>query len=165
MRVEENNVGERAPAAGAPLLLRGMRFYNRLLHVFLGFSLVVASLLALWIFAYDVYSAIFTPRGLLEGFLHALGTLLILWTISELISTEVRYLGGQRVQVAVFVDVAIAAALRKLLIGDIEGLGIEAKLVNLAALVALGALRWFLTCGVPRGDRYEAPSAERKETR
>lgn len=154
---------ENPQVGGAPLLLRSMRFYNRLLHVFLGFSLIVASLLALWIFAYDVYSALFTPRGLLEGFLHALGTLLILWTISELISTEVRYLGGQRVQVAVFVDVAIAATLRKLLIGDIEGQGLEAKLVTLAALVALGALRWFLTCGAPRAaDREEAPVAERK---
>ncbi|MGQ9755640.1 MAG: phosphate-starvation-inducible PsiE family protein [Desulfotomaculales bacterium] len=128
-------------ADGAPLLLRSMRFYNRLLHVFLGFSLIVASLLALWMFFYDVYGILFLGRGLLEGFLHALGTLLILWTISELISTEVRYLGGQRVQVAVFVDVAIAATLRKLLIGDIEGDGIEVKLVHLAALVALGLLR------------------------
>ena len=149
-------------ADGAPLLLRSMRFYNRLLHVFLGFSLIVASLLALWMFFYDVYSILFLGRGLLEGFLHALGTLLILWTISELISTEVRYLGGQRVQVAVFVDVAIAATLRKLLIGDIEGDGIEVKLVHLAALVALGLLRWLLTVGVQRAEKEEAPATDRR---
>lgn len=45
MSTEINRMPENPPAAGAPLLLRGMHFYNRLLHVFLGFSLVIASLL------------------------------------------------------------------------------------------------------------------------
>jgi len=143
--VQGNSSPETSTGGRTPLLLNCMRFYNRLLHVFLGLSLIVASLLALWIFARDVYGAVFAQHSILDGFLHALGMLLILWTVSELISTEVRYLSGQKVQVAVFVDVAIAALLRKLLIGDIEGLSMEVRLVNLAGLVALGILRWALT--------------------
>ncbi|MGO0122067.1 phosphate-starvation-inducible PsiE family protein [Desulfothermobacter acidiphilus] len=122
------------------------RLFNRFLHLFLGVSLVLVAGLTFWIFFRDIYYALVNPDQLIYGLLHALGTLLILWTISELIATEIRCLGGERVQVAVFVDVAIAATLRKLLIGDIENSSVEAKLVNLAALVVLGIVRWALTC-------------------
>lgn len=131
-----------------PVFLRGMHLFNRMIHAFLGISLVVIAVLTLWLFMREVCVTLISKQKLVEGLLHALGTLLILWTVSELITTEIRYLAGHRLRVAVFVDVAIAATVRKVLIADIEQLNMEVRLFHLAALVALGLIRWFLTCAV-----------------
>jgi len=131
-----------------PLFLRGMYLFNRVIHSFLGISLVVIALLTLWLFMREICVTLIYKQKLVEGLLHALGTLLILWTVSELITTEIRYLAGHRLQVAVFVDVAIAATVRKILIADIEQMSLELRIFHLAALVGLGVIRWLLTCAV-----------------
>lgn len=74
-----------------------MNRINRSLHLVLGSALVIGSLMVLVLFISDVYFA-FTHRTLAEGFLHALGSLLILWTFSELLNSEIRYLKGGRLE-------------------------------------------------------------------
>lgn len=130
-----------------------MNRINRSLHLVLGSALVIGSLMVLVLFISDVYSA-FTHRTLAEGFLHALGSLLILWTFSELLNSEVRYLKGGRLEVAVFIEVAIAATIRHVLISGAEAPDFEANLLTLGRLLILGAVYWLVSVSQTRGEPH-----------
>jgi uncharacterized membrane protein (DUF373 family) len=125
----------------------------------LGAALMVGSLMVLVLFISDVYFAI-TRRTLAEGFLHALGSLLILWTFSELLSSEIRHLGGARVEVAVFIEVAIAATIRHVLITTTEPFDVQSSMLTLGRLFVLGAVYWLVSVSQPKVEREGASGAE-----
>ncbi|HLG22745.1 MAG TPA: phosphate-starvation-inducible PsiE family protein [Candidatus Manganitrophaceae bacterium] len=140
----------RAPQVESPLL-QLMKRFNRGLHLMLGLALVIGSLMALALFAHDVYSA-FALRTLVEGFFHALGSLLILWTFSELLNAEIRYLGGGRLEVAVFIEVAIAATIRHVLITTTEPFDLQSGFFTLGRLLILGAVYWLVSVSQRRQE-------------
>jgi uncharacterized membrane protein (DUF373 family) len=131
-----------------------MNRINRSLHLVLGIALVIGSLMVLVLFISDVYFA-FTHRTLAEGFLHALGSLLILWTFSELLNSEIRYLKGGRLEVAVFIEVAIAATIRHVLISGAEAPDFQANLLTLGRLLILGAVYWLVAISQTRGETQQ----------
>lgn len=59
-------------------------------------------------------------HNLVHGFLHALGTLMLLWSISALISAEIRYLNGSKLLVETFVEVVLVLFLRKLIVLPVQ---------------------------------------------
>ncbi len=87
---------------------------NGLAHLFIGLGLAGAVVMFTWLFVVDVERA-FRAASLAQGFLHALGTLLLLWTVSALISAEIRYLRGNPLTVDTFVEVALVVIVRKLI--------------------------------------------------
>lgn len=137
-----------------------MKRFSRALHLILGAALVIGSLMVLSLFISDVYSA-FTHRTLVEGLLHALGSLLILWTFSELLNAEIRYLNGGPVEVAVFIEVAIAATIRHVLISTTEPLDLQANLLTLGRLLILGAVYWLVALSQRTGEPQAAQPARR----
>ena len=72
-----------------------------------------------WLFFEDVKQAA-TAHNLVHGFLHALGTLMLLWSISALIQAEIRYLLGSKLEVEAFIEVAMIVVLRKLIVMPVE---------------------------------------------
>lgn len=135
---------------GESLALLFMRRFNRGVHFALSVSLVIASLMVVILFVADVIAA-FTNKTLISGFLHALGSLLILWTFSELLNSEVRYLRGGKIEVAVFIEVAIAATIRHALISTAEPVDVPSSLMTLGRLLTLGAVYWLMSTGARRG--------------
>lgn len=129
----------------ANVLLRNMMRFNRGLHLLMGVALVVTAVMALGLFLYDVYSA-FTTRSMISGMVHALGSLLILWTLSELLDAEIHYLRDGMFKVAIFIEVSIAAIIRKILILSAEGLNnLTEEALYLTALLVLGVVYWLLS--------------------
>lgn len=120
-----------------------MKKFLRLLHVVFGFALVITVVMTLVIFATDIYH-IFTKNNLANGTIHALGTLLILWTLAELLSSEIRHLRGEKIKVTIFIEVAIAAFVRKLLITSTEGISLQDASVYIISLLILGIVYWLL---------------------
>ena len=94
--------------------LRAMAWINGFAHLVLGLALAAAVLLFTWLFVDDVLTA-FRHDNLAQGFLHGLGTLMLLWTVSALITAEIRYMRGKPLNVDTFVEVAIVVILRKLI--------------------------------------------------
>lgn len=131
-------------------ILSLMKRFSRGLHLMLGVALVIGSLMVLVLFLSDVYSA-FAQKTLAEGFLHALGSLLILWTFSELLNSEIRYLKGGRLEVAVFIEVAIAATIRHVLISTAEISDFQTNLLILGRLLILGVVYWLVAVSQDRG--------------
>lgn len=124
----------------AERLVRGL---NLLLVV--GLLLMAGGITGL--FVEDIYEA-FT--GTLEtGVIKALGSLLILWMMIELLHAEIRYLRGGQFQVVVFVELALVAFIRKLFIAALEKTDPLNFGLLLAGLLVLGVL-FFTTQKRPR---------------
>lgn len=119
--------------------------FTRFLHVFFGLALIITVLITLAIFFSEIISVFTTGTNLANSMVHALGTLLILWTLSELLQSEIRHLRGEKIQVTIFIEVAIAALVRKLLILTTEGINVTQGGLYLASLLILGIVHYLLT--------------------
>jgi len=87
---------------------------NHLTHIVISLALVSATALLAALFFYDIYLAI-QGHSLIKGFLHALGILLLLWTMVELINTELDHLRGGAIDVAIFIEVALVVVVREII--------------------------------------------------
>ena len=96
-----------------------LRWTSGFAHAVISLALVAATVIIAIFFFHEVYAAIKVP-SLIKGFLHALGILLLLWTMVELISTEIRYLQGERIDVAVFIEVALVVVVREIIMLPVE---------------------------------------------
>jgi uncharacterized membrane protein (DUF373 family) len=99
--------------------VRAMIWLNGFAHIVIGLALAIAVLMFAWLFFQDVRQAA-TTHNLVHGFLHALGTLMLLWSISALIQAEIRYLLGSKLEVEAFIEVAMIVVLRKLIVMPVE---------------------------------------------
>jgi uncharacterized membrane protein (DUF373 family) len=100
-------------------LVKALRAFNHFLHVLLAIALVMASLMVLWEFVMAVAHAI-QMNQLAHGFLQALGTLFIVWTLSSLISAEINYVQNGVFHLVVFIEVAMITLLRQLIVEPVK---------------------------------------------
>lgn len=101
------------------VLIRALRWFNGLLHVVLAIALVAASAMVVWEFFTEAWAA-FQQDQLAQGFLHALGVLFIVWTLSALISAEIDYVRTNRFHLRVFLEVAMITLLRQLIVRPVQ---------------------------------------------
>jgi len=88
-------------------------------HVVISIALVLATLLLTGYFFLQVWEAL-SVHSLIDGFLHALGILLLLWTMIELMQTEIGFLRGEPIDVTVFVEVALVVVVREIILLPVE---------------------------------------------
>ncbi len=101
------------------LTVRAMLWLNGFAHIIIGLALAISVLMFTWLFYEDVRQAA-SAHNLVHGFLHALGTLMLLWSISALITAEIRYLLGSNLEVETFIEVAMVVVLRKLIVLPVQ---------------------------------------------
>jgi hypothetical protein len=97
------------------LTVKAMLWLNGFAHIAIGLALATSVLMFTWLFFIDVRNVAYN-YNLAQGFLYALGTLMLLWSISALISAEIRYLMGGKLLVETFVEVALVLFLRKIIL-------------------------------------------------
>jgi uncharacterized membrane protein (DUF373 family) len=100
-------------------LVKALRSFNHFLHVLLAIALVMASMMVLWEFVVAVVHAV-QLNQLAHGFLQALGTLFIVWTLSSLISAEINYVQNGVFHLVVFIEVAMITLLRQLIVEPVK---------------------------------------------
>jgi uncharacterized membrane protein (DUF373 family) len=113
---------DQLPQEFAPLnkiAIRAMLWLNGIAHIVIGLALATSVIMFTWLFFLDVRDAAYA-HNLVHGFLHALGTLMLLWSISALISAEIRYLNGSKLLVETFVEVVLVLFLRKLIVMPVQ---------------------------------------------
>jgi hypothetical protein len=113
---------DQLPQEFAPLnriAIRAMLWLNGIAHIVIGLALAISVIMFTWLFFLDVRDAAYA-HNLVHGFLHALGTLMLLWSISALISAEIRYLNGSKLLVETFVEVVLVLFLRKLIVMPVQ---------------------------------------------
>ncbi len=101
------------------IAIKAMLWLNGFAHVIIGLALAVSILMFTWLFFIDVKEAAYA-HNLVHGFLHALGTLMLLWAASALISAEIRYLRGHKLLVETFIEVVLVMFLRKLIVIPVQ---------------------------------------------
>lgn len=110
------------PKEFAPLnriAIRAMLWLNGFAHIIIGLALATSVIMFTWLFFLDVRDAAYA-HNLVHGFLHALGTLMLLWSVSALISAEIKYLTGSKLLVETFVEVVLVLFLRKLIVMPVQ---------------------------------------------
>jgi uncharacterized membrane protein (DUF373 family) len=116
-----------------------VRFAERLLHgfnLFLTIGLLVLALGVLFLLGHDIFKAV---TGNLEyGVIRALGSLLVLWMMIELLNTEIKHLQGGKFHVRIFVELALVAFIRKIFVASFESKDPISFMLLLGGLLVLG---------------------------
>ncbi len=90
----------------------------------------------------DIYE-IFTGR-LEQTIITALGSVLILWVMLELINTEIAHLRGGKFKISVFVGVALVTTIREVMIATLKHDTIEFIVALVASVLVIGIIYWLV---------------------
>ena len=101
------------------IAVKSMLWLNGFAHIIIGLALATSVVMFTWLFFLDVQKAAYA-HNLVHGFIHALGTLMLLWSISALILAEIRYLLGSKLLVETFIEVVLVLFLRKLIVLPVQ---------------------------------------------
>ncbi len=109
-------------------------------------GLMFLAVFVIALFGMDIYH--FFHGDLAHSLIAAMGDLLILWTVLELLNSEIKFMLSGELAVSAFVSVALAATIREALVVSLEhGKPIEFKL-GIGALILIlgivyGIVKWF----------------------
>ncbi len=85
-------------------------------------------------------------RGSREaGLAAALGSLLVLWLMIELLDAEIDRLQGGEFKFNLFVGVALVAFIRKVLVASLTHESLQTELIYLGGILILGVIFWLVT--------------------
>lgn len=113
------------------------------LNIILVMALIGISIGVIGMFIGEIYG-LFTGSDPITGILSALGTLLIIWVMIELMSTEIKYLKGSRFEIEIFVSVALVAFIRELLIASLGEEAYFKLAILLAGILVLGVVYYLI---------------------
>ncbi|WP_448588462.1 phosphate-starvation-inducible PsiE family protein [Thermocrinis sp.] len=126
------------------VLIENIRRVSWFFNAFTVFTLTIVGLfLIVWII-YEVFLILSGKLALEKGGLSILGSILILYAISELLSEEIRHLRGSTLSLKVFVGVALAAVIRKVLIVSLSPEKVEELITLSLVILSLGAVFWLI---------------------
>lgn len=118
-----------------------IQWSERLMHglnLVLMIGLVAMTVGVVALLGSDVYYALTTD--LQNGVIKALGSLLILWIMIELLHTQVDVLRGGKFRVRIFLELALVAFIRKLFVASVEGKDPVSFSLLIGATVILGII-------------------------
>ena len=126
------------------LLLRNVRKVSWFFDYFIISVLAVVGVFIIFWIVYEVYLISVGSLPLERGGLSVLGSILILYAVSELITEEVRHIKGSILSLKVFISVALAAIIRKVLIVSLSPEKITELMTLSVVLVALTLSFWII---------------------
>ena len=119
-------------------LIRMTERFTYGLNLILVLALAGVSISVVALFVWDIVHIF---RGDIEkGILSALGSLLILWMMIELIDNEIKTLKGGRFNILVFIGVIIVALIREILISTLRHDALETQVFLAGTLLILGVV-------------------------
>lgn len=112
------------------------------MNMVLVFSLILITLGVVGLFFYDLWSLV--AGHISKGILSALGSLLILWVLIELMNAEISHLKGGKFNISVFIGVALVAFIRDLMIATLKHENTSAAYYLVATILVLGFVYWLV---------------------
>jgi len=125
-------------------LINWMERFTHGLNLVLAIALATVSIAVVALFVHDVAS-LFTSDSVETSVVAALGSLLIIWMMIELLDTEISHLKGKKIPIKLFVGVVIVAFIRKVLIATLEHQDILEYGSRVGTLLILGIVYWLVT--------------------
>lgn len=124
-------------------LIKGTERFTHGLNLVLVLALAVVSIAIVAMFGWDIVHVF---RGDVEkGVFTALGSLLILWMMIELLDNEIKNLKGGRFSIIVFIGVVIVAIIREILISTLRHDDLKKQAFLAATLLILGIVYYLVS--------------------
>jgi len=86
----------------------------------------------------------FLTGNLEQGIVTALGSMIFLWVMIELINTEIAHLKGGKFHISVFIGVALVAFIRETLVMTLRHENMEKQYIFIALILVLGVVFWLV---------------------
>lgn len=118
--------------------------FSVIVHTLLILFLIVMTVGAVTYFVYDVFKT-FDTIPMNKLFITALGSLLIVWVLGELLHSEIQMLKGDSFKISIFVGVVLIAFIRDLLIMTLKhDENYQFSLLLLLGVLVIGFIYWLL---------------------
>ncbi len=117
--------------------------FSQTTNFILVFALIGLTLGVVWLFIQDVMHLI--GGDLERGIISSLGSMLLLWLMIELMSTEINHLKGGKFHISVFVGVALVTMIRETMIATLRHEKPESIYYLIAAILVVGFVYWIVT--------------------
>jgi len=106
-------------------------------------ALIGLTLGVVWLFIQDVAGLL--SGNVERGIISALGSMLLLWLMIELMNTEISHLKGGKFHISVFVGVALVTMIRETMIATLKHEKPESVYYLIAAILVIGFVYWIVT--------------------
>lgn len=107
-------------------------------------ALVFTTFMIFVLFVSDIYNCIRSTSSFESSVINILGAMLIIWTIRELLEEEIKRLKGKKFALNIFISLAMAAMLRKILIFSLEPHNSTEVIVLGFLVLILGIVYWLM---------------------
>ncbi len=124
--------------------------FSQAANFMLIFALIGLTIGVGWLFIRDV-AHIFSGN-IAQGVISALGSMLLLWLMIELMSTEINHLKGGKFHISVIVGVALVTMIRETMIATLQHEKPESIYSLIAAIFVIGFVYWIVA---RTEDRYK----------
>ncbi len=117
--------------------------FSQTTNLLLIVALIGLTVGVVWLFIKDVIHLV---SGDVEGgIITALGSMLLLWLMIELMNTEISHLKGGKFHISVFVGVALVTMIRETMIATLKHERPESIYYLIAAILVIGFVFWIVT--------------------
>jgi uncharacterized membrane protein (DUF373 family) len=124
-------------------LIAFSELFSQTTNLLLVMALIGLTLGVVWLFAQDVMRLL--TGDVERGIISALGSMLLLWLMIELMNTEISHLKGGKFHTSVFVGVALVTMIRETMIATLKHEKPEAIYYLIAAILVIGFVFWIVT--------------------
>jgi len=125
------------------MIIRLAKWFVNGFNMLLVMGLLITGVMVLGLCVND-FSHI-TSGDVERGVLGALGSLLMLWVVIELLDTQINHIKGSAFAIKVFVSVALVAELRKVLMASIGHATWQDQTILAASVLILGFVYWLIS--------------------
>lgn len=117
--------------------------FSQATNLLLVFALIGLTVGVGWLFIKDVMHLV--SGDVERGIISALGSMLLLWLMIELMNTEISHLKGGKFHISVFVGVALVTVIRETMIATLKHENPESIYYLIAAILVIGFVYWIVT--------------------
>jgi uncharacterized membrane protein (DUF373 family) len=125
-------------------LIKYAETFAHVMNLILVLALVGLSLGVVWLFIQDL-SGLIGQGDFAHNIITALGSLLVLWVMIELMNTEIKHLKGAKFRISVFVGVALVASIRDTMIKALRHDNMQEMYYLIPLILTLGVVFWLVT--------------------
>jgi uncharacterized membrane protein (DUF373 family) len=123
--------------------------FSQTTNLILVLALIGLTIGVVWLFIEDVMHII--TGDVERGIISALGSMLLLWLMIELMNTEISHLKGGKFHISVFVGVALVTMIRETMIATLTHEKPESIYYLIAAILVIGFVFWIVTRAEEKG--------------